>query len=126
MGFNNYEIVSSDSDRITESWNRILDSYSESNKIKEQQQHEVKLKEMEIQSQKELVFNIGMILVFIIITIAIICKIYKNKNLKKSNKNSNSIKEKMEILNSLFEEGIITKEEFNIQKDKLKSKFTME
>lgn len=99
----------------------------ENRKREDIQTHEIHLKEMELQAQKDLFLNIGLGITLLIILSAIISySLISRKKKSKIQKNTvNSIKEKMELLNTLLNEGVISREEFDNQKIKLRNQYNV-
>lgn len=104
-------------------------NYDELMRQQEEQAHELKLKEMEIQSGRELqayknqqirenIFLIGA-LILVTVIVAILIKKISSKVKSKNKDNIHIVKEKLDLLKSLYDEGILTEEEFNKRKKQL-------
>lgn len=108
---------------MNESWDEMWARNS-------QQKHEIQLKEMEIQSQKDNLLAISS-LVLLVLSIAVIICVYL-KSLRKDNNKVNQIEEndsktilanKLNKLKDLFDEGLLTEEEYNLKRSKLIEEF---
>lgn len=99
----------------------------ENRKREDIQTHEIQLKEMELQAQKDLFLNIGIGITLLIVLSAIISYslISRKKKSKIQPNTVNTIKEKMELLNTLLNEGVISKDEFDNQKIKLRNQYNV-
>lgn len=93
-----------------------VDSYVKNN-------HEIQLKEMEIRAQQQTVLMIGVI-VSILLVVLYVFFIKNKKNINNNNNNNNNIlKDKLDKLEELYSDGILTEEEFRSKRKQILEKY---
>lgn len=88
-----------------------VDSYVKNN-------HEIQLKEMEIRAQQQTVLMIGVI-VSILLVVLYVFFIKNKKNIN----NNNILKDKLDKLEELYSDGILTEEEFRSKRKQILEKY---
>ena len=88
-----------------------VDSYVKNN-------HEIQLKEMEIRAQQQTVLMIG-VMVSILLVVLYVFFIKNKKNIN----NNNILKDKLDKLEELYSDGILTEEEFRSKRKQILEKY---